>query len=236
MKLRQTRFIPHFLAILVLTFAASARATYVSPADFDFKTLLAPPPALDSDQEKQDIDTLLKLQAQRTEADVKRIKAESKMTPFIFSSELGSWFNPDDLPVTADFLGKVFADAHDVCSVAKDVFGRKRPFLTDDRIKPCSEKEKTFSYPSSHSTRAMVTALTLAEILPDDKDAVMAEGKQIGDDRAIAGQHFPTDVAAGRVLAKAIFDKMMQNPDFQAELQKAKAECAAKEPVKSAGK
>ena len=202
------------------------------PADFDFKTILTPPPKPDSDQGRQEIDQLLKLQDQRTAQDVKRIASETKMTPFLFSEVLGSWFNPDDLPTTATFLAKVMKESGAVCSAAKEVFGRDRPFKVDPRIKPCVEKEKTYSYPSSHSLRSMVLAMTLAQIFPDQKDALIARAKLVGDDRTLAGQHFPSDVAAGRILAKAIFQKMMQNPDFQSQLEKARDECLAKEKVK----
>jgi acid phosphatase (class A) len=215
---------------MLLALSATARATFVTPADFDFKALLPPPPALDSDHAKQEIDQMLELQAQRTDADVKRIKVESKMTGFIFSQSVGSWFNPDDLPVTADFLNEVLVDSRTICKSAKAVFERKRPYLIDSRIKPC-ETEDTYSYPSSHATRATVLAMTIAEILPDEKGALIAQADQIGVDRALAGQHFPSDVTAGLILGKAIFDKMMQNPDFQVQLQKAKAECLAREPV-----
>jgi acid phosphatase (class A) len=78
----------------------------------------------------------------------------------------------------------------------------------------------------------MVLALTLAEIFPDQKGALIARAKLVGDDRALAGQHFPSDVAAGRILGKAIFQKMVQNPDFQSQLEKAKDECLAKEKAK----
>jgi len=215
---------------MMLALSATAHATFVSSKDFDFKKLLVQPPALDSDDVKKEIEQMLKLQAQRTDEQITRIKSESKMTPFIFSQSLGSWFNPDDLPVTAGFLDKVLTDAKSVCSSSKEVFNRTRPFVIDDRLKPVSDKEKSSSYPSSHSTRAMVLALTLAEMLPDQKMTVIAQGRLIGDDRVVAGQHFPSDVAAGRILAKAIFEKMLQNPDFQAELAKAKQECLAKEP------
>jgi acid phosphatase (class A) len=231
MMARAKRFIPCILAFMMFAVAAEARGTFVKAKDFDFQTLLPPPPVLGSDQSEQEIDQMLKLQAGRTDADVKRIKVESKMTGFIFSQSVGSWFNPDDLPVTADFLSNVLDDSKTVCKAAKDVFERKRPYLTDNRIKPC-ETEDSYSYPSSHSNRAMVLALTIAQILPEDKDALIAQAKEIGDDRALAGQHFPSDVAAGRILAKAIYGKMMQNPDFQTQLAAAKQECLAKEPVK----
>ncbi len=209
--------------------AITAEAKYVKADDFDFKTLLGPPPALDSQQQKDEITAMLKLQAARSSDDSKRVMAEAKFTPFVFSQELGSWFNPDDLPQTAAFLVKVNKEAGEVCAAGKLIFQRPRPFLTDPRIHPCVENEKTFSYPSSHSTRAMTLALTLSLMFPDHKDALIAHGKLIGDDRVVAGQHFPSDVAAGRILAKAIFEKMQKDDDFQADFAKAKAECLAKE-------
>jgi acid phosphatase (class A) len=82
----------------------------------------------------------------------------------------------------------------------------------------------------------MVLAMVLSEMLPDHKKALMAQGMQIGDDRALAGQHYPSDVDAGRVLAKAIFEKMEQDPKFRQSLEAAKAECAAKQPMAQAAK
>jgi acid phosphatase (class A) len=222
------------IALLVATFAVTARAadTYIKPDEINIKSILPPPPAKDSDQTKHEIEQLLKLQATRTDADIARIKSEVKMTPFLFSEVLGPKFNPDDLPVTTKFLVKVTRSAGVISSQAKDIFERERPFNVDSRIQPCVEKEKTFSYPSGHSTRSMVIAMTLAQIFPDHADALIARAKLVGDDREAAGEHFPSDVEAGRTLAKAIFDQMQKNPDFKADLEKAKDECLAKEPAK----
>jgi acid phosphatase (class A) len=228
----RTRFFS--IALLVATFAVTARAadTYIKPDEINIKSILPPPPAKDSDQTKHEIEQLLKLQATRTDADIARIKSEVKMTPFLFSEVLGPKFNPDDLPVTTKFLVKVTRSAGVISSQAKDIFERERPFNVDSRIQPCVEKEKTFSYPSGHSTRSMVIAMTLAQIFPDHADALIARAKLVGDDREAAGEHFPSDVEAGRTLAKAIFDQMQKNPDFKADLEKAKDECLAKEPAK----
>jgi acid phosphatase (class A) len=228
----RARFLPTVL--LALTFAAAARAAnpYIQPGDIDIKSILPPPPANDSAQTKREIEHLLQLQSTRTDADIARIKAELKMTPFLFSEVLGSKFNPDDLPATAKFLAKVIRSAGSVSSAAKDIFKRDRPFNLDSRIQPCVEQEKTFSYPSGHSTRSMVVALVLAQIFPDHADALIARAKLVGDDRETAGEHFPSDVEAGRTLAKAIFEQMQKNPDFQSDFEKAKDECAAKESAK----
>lgn len=232
METRARRIIPGILMVVLLALVSAKKdkGNYVESADFDFKAMLPPPPVVGSDDSNKEIDQLLKLQGERTEADVKRIKIESKMTGFIFSESVGPWFTPNDLPATADLLGKVLDDSKAVCKSAKAVFERKRPYLIDSRIKPC-ETEDSFSYPSSHSTRAVVLGMVVAQICPDKKDALMAQANEIGDDRALAGQHYPSDVASGRLLGKAIFEKMMQNPDFQAALAKAKEECLAKEPA-----
>jgi acid phosphatase (class A) len=123
-------------------------------------------------------------------------------------------------------------NANAINTQAKDFFKRERPFNVDPRIQPCVEQEKTFSYPSGHSTRSMVLALTLAQMFPEHADALIARAKLVGDDREMAGEHFPSDVEAGRILAKAIFQQMMKTPDFQSEMEKAKDESLAKEPSK----
>ncbi len=228
----RARFFSTVLAALIFAAAARAANPYIQSGDIDIRSILPPPPANDSAESKHEIEHLLQLQSTRTDADIARIKAEVKMTPFLFSEVLGSKFNPDDLPVTAKFLAKVMKSAGAVSSEAKDIFKRDRPFNVDSRIQPCVEEEKTFSYPSGHSTRSMVIALTLAQIFPDHADALIARARLVGDDREAAGEHFPSDVEAGRTLAKAIFDQMQKNPDFKADLEKAKDECLAKEPAK----
>jgi len=85
---------------------------------------------------------------------------------------------------------------------------------------------KNASYPSGHSTYGTVDALVLAELAPDLHDALIARGEQIGDDRVIAGVHFPSDVTAGRTLGNAIFSVMAASPVFQEDLTAAKAEVA----------
>ena len=228
----RARFIPIVLLTAVFAAAANAGETFLQPGEIDIKSILPPPPARDSDQTKHEIEELLQLQSTRTDADIARIKSEVKFTPFLFSEILGPKFNPDDLPATAKFLAKILKSSKAISNQAKDIFKRERPFNVDSRIHPCVENETTFSYPSGHATRSMVIALTLAQIFPDHADALIARAKLVGDDRETAGEHFPSDVEAGRTLAKAIFQQMEKNPDYQAELEKAKDECLAKEPVK----
>jgi len=128
-------------------------------------------------------------------------------------------------PKQQQFLDKVEKQLTD----AKDTFNRKRPFEITKKTKLFVPIESTPSYPSGHSTRATLWALVLAQIFPDQKDALMARARQVGDDRVLGGVHFPSDVEAGRKLAAAIADQMLTDPDFQSQLAAAKTECLAKQ-------
>ena len=100
---------------------------------------------------------------------------------------------------------------------------RKRPYEIDKSLGH-DKPEKSASYPSGHSTRGTVYALVLAEVFPDKREEILAIGREIGWDRVLIGKHFPTDIYAGRVLAKAIFRELMASPAFQHDLAEARAE------------
>lgn len=216
-----------FLAFIVFAAVVSGASKYVQPAAVDYKAILTTAPAQDSAQEKQDMDEVLWLQKTRTPDEIKRAQSEVTITAFSFSDVLGPWFNANDLPVTAALMSQVEKDTKAIFNPAKDEFGRKRPFMVNPDVHPCVTTETTPSFPSGHSTRAVVWAYILADMFPEHREALLARAYQIGDDRVLAGMHFPTDVEAGRVLGKAIAEQMLADPTFQADLDKAKAECMA---------
>ena len=101
-----------------------------------------------------------------------------------------------------------------------------RPYQVDPALS-LGYPEPSYSYPSGHSLRGTVYAGVLAELFPDKKEAILAVGRNIGWDRVLIGKHFPTDVVAGRVLAKAILRELLASPAFQHDFAEAKAEVAA---------
>ena len=73
----------------------------------------------------------------------------------------------------------------------------------------------------------MLWATLLSEMFPEHKEELIKLGKQYGDDRVIAGMHYPSDIAAGQKLGEAIAKKMVGNYEFKVALEKAKQECLA---------
>jgi hypothetical protein len=213
------------LVVCLLLLGTGPSDSFVTPEQFNFETLIGKPPADDSPQHVAEVDQMLAMQERRTAEEIKRCKSEEKVTPFVFSEILGDSFNPKNLPTTAQLFLKATTESTEVAQAAKDKYARVRPPVADPRIHPCVTLEKTGSFPSGHATRGVVWATLLSEIFPDKRDALMARGKLIGQDRALAGMHYPSDVSAGQKLGAAIARKMLENEQFKAEFEKVKEEC-----------
>ena len=91
----------------------------------------------------------------------------------------------------------------------KNKFNRKRPFEIDGNLDVLgSTTNKTRSYPSGHSTQAMIVALYVAQKFPEHKDGLMEAAKEVGIGRVKAGFHFLSDHVAGQMLGTKMFEQM----------------------------
>jgi acid phosphatase (class A) len=158
--------------------------------------------------------------------DIAAAYSEKKFSVFNFTEAVGSFFVETNLPKTAAFFEKVQKDAETVTDLGKDHFRRPRPFTTDPSLAN-GKLEKSFSYPSGHSTETMVLGLVLAEADPAQHDAILAHARLMGWHRIEIARHYPTDIYAGRVLAQAIVRELDKNDAFQKELAAVAAEIAA---------
>jgi acid phosphatase (class A) len=211
--------------------SAAAPATQpvnaTTSSSIDFHALLGDPPAVDSPVQQVELAQILELQAGRTPADEKRCKDEVSVTVFGFSAQMGSWFTEKNLPITARLMNEAYAHSKVLSEAAKRIWDRKRPPFDDPRIKPCVAADTDGSYPSGHATRSMLWAHLLIAILPQQTEGLLARANQIGDDRVLAGVHFPSDVAAGKILGAEIAKELLADEEFQTKLAAARAECLA---------
>jgi acid phosphatase (class A) len=69
-----------------------------------------------------------------------------------------------------------------------------------------------------------MTAILLANMVPEKRGELFARGWDYGQSRVIGGVHFPSDVESGRIEATAMVALMMQNPDFRNDFAAARAE------------
>ncbi len=123
-------------------------------------------------------------------------------------------------------------DINNAVTKMKENEFRTRPYVQfkEKTGKPESERifEKTSSYPSGHTAFGWGAALILSEINTENQEAILKKGFEIGQSRVILGYHYQSDVDTARFLASMTVAKLHSIPEFQAQLEKAKAEFANK--------
>jgi acid phosphatase (class A) len=165
-----------------------------------------------------------------TSNDIAAAYSEKKFDIFNFTPAIGDFFQPGKFPKTEAFFHRVQTDAETVTDNAKDFYKRPRPYVTDPSLIN-GKLEKSFSYPSGHSTESMTLALVLADLFPDKRDAIIAKARSIGWHRVQTARHYMTDIYAGRVLAQAIVKQMKKSDAFQKDFAEAQAEIASLQKV-----
>jgi len=221
------RLVPILFALAVAVAPLHAADTQYLPAGKpDAIALLAPPPLPGSPEQAADLAEVIAVYHACTSNDMAMAYSEKKFSIFNFTPAIGDFFQPGKFPKTEVFFERVQKQAESVTDQAKDYYKRPRPYTTDPSLAN-GKLEKSFSYPSGHSTESMVLALVLADLFPDKHDAILAKARNIGWHRVEIARHYMTDIYAGRVLAQAIVREMKTNPDFQKDFAEAQAEIAA---------
>jgi acid phosphatase (class A) len=144
-----------------------------------------------------------------------------------FRCSMGVAANPENAPILAGILARVSTDASAATGPAKDFFHRKRPFLVDQGpvcISVSPTFEKTFDYPSGHTTLGWAVGLILAELEPDYAAAILTRARSFGESRVVCGVHNASAVEAGRAAGAALVAALDSNQTFRANLEKARAE------------
>jgi acid phosphatase (class A) len=223
--MRQYAYRLVFLLLLATATVAQAREPfYVGAAEFSLDRVLAPPPAADSQAQRDDLQAVLDLQHSRSDADIKDAQADAELSIFRFADVLGPEFRLDKLPFTAKFLRQALTDAGESSGAAKARFSRPRPYQASTEVSPVLPKPGNASYPSGHSTFGYTTGILLAIMVPEKSAELFDRAARYGRNRIVGGVHYPTDVEAGRICAAVVISAFLRNPKFQADLEQSRIE------------
>ncbi len=201
----------------------AGKPTFVNPQDIS-EELLPQPPAKDSVQEKIDSAILVWEQSRRTDYDYLQAWASVTLDPSHFNEPLGARFEESRFPKLYGIMNTVLADARLYVDAFKAKYKRPRPYQVDPNIKPFIPEEESDTYPSGHATRGMTSALVLAEIFPDKRDALLKSGIKTGQDRVIGGVHYVSDIEASFILADALSKSIIASPVFKSQVAAAQDE------------
>jgi acid phosphatase (class A) len=142
------------------------------------------------------------------------------------SCAVGTQLSMAATPATMAMVARAGVDMVAPMTVAKDHFARPRPFTTD-KGQACD--------PSGHSDIGWLWALMLSDAAPARAAAIRTFGQATGDLRVACRVHWLSDVASGRILATSVYQRIAAEPEYQADLARARAELAKAPPLACSG-
>lgn len=198
----------------------------------DSLALLPPPPAPGSAAFALDRDVARRTFAVRGTARFTLALSDYNMNfphaAGVYSCVLNVPITETDTPKLYTMLRRVLTDAGLATYDTKNHYMRQRPFVLNKQPicapETRAQLEKDGSYPSGHTTVGWTWALILAEISPDQADAILARGRAYGENRNVCNHHWYSDVEWGRVAAAVTVARLHANAEFRADLEAVKAE------------
>jgi acid phosphatase (class A) len=209
----------------------------------DFKVPDAP--ANSSEQTRAELNYLLALQNDRTDEEVReslymadiwynlRVKPTDSTYSFYrknlfhIGSSIGSWFNPENLPVTADLVANVWRDASYFIWSLKFKYARIRPVFIDSDLRNLQETDWA-AYPSGHAANSYVNAYLYQELAPEFTDIFIKDAYDMAHSREILGVHYPSDSESARIFARQFVNMLFQNQKFLKDFEAVKKEWSEK--------
>jgi acid phosphatase (class A) len=213
-------------ALFAVTAAGAAESNFVSAERLHGMLILAAPPTATSVAAAQELAELHLIEGTRTKEQMARaIADDNDESMFIFREVVGAGFTPQAFPLTAVLSAHVGHDEGANTGPLKKSFGRVRPYNADKSLHPiCKTKTKDDSYPSGHATAGYLQALTLVELFPEKRDAILARADEYASNRMVCGVHYRSDIQAAKLLAYAVHAVMLEDPQFKTEVSAARGE------------
>jgi acid phosphatase (class A) len=219
------------LALSILALAAGGNAfaaefNFLKPGQVELTKLVPPPPPpLGSEAEKQDMAGVLEVQKTRTPQQSKRALEDNRLSIYVYDDVLGPNYKAANLPVLDAFFKTLHADARILLSQTKDVMARKRPHLTNPEVVPLDPNLRLpYGYPSGGVMNSTLTAIVLAEMVPEKRFELFERNLEYGHNRVVVGVHYPRDVLGGHVAGVAAAQAMFDAPTFMKEFEPARDE------------
>jgi acid phosphatase (class A) len=199
--------------------------------------VLTPPPVEGSLADADDVAAVQRRQAETSAARWKIAEADADSLYDRFAAVVGAPLTRARFPILIQLLNRSERQVGKPVFAAKDLYKRARPYQRlqlshvcgrDGAPAPDPDAQKRTSYPSGHAAYGWTAALVLAKVAPDKAPAILQRGVDYSESRVICGMHFPSDVAAGRLMATAVVARLTTVSEFTADLACARQELAEK--------
>ena len=214
--------------------AAAARAPgYLLPEERPDSVALIPPPAAPGSAEFAADEAIYQQYSALQGSARWRLAAADANLKFpgaanVFACAVGINVTAANTPRLFALLQRVVIDAGQSTAKAKEKYQRDRPFEVTGDPTCVPEDEKVLrgnaSYPSGHASLGYVWGAVFAELAPDRAEAASARAYQFGVSRVVCRVHRQSDVDAGRLVGRAVFERLHQDDEFVADMAAARRE------------
>jgi acid phosphatase (class A) len=218
------------------------RTVYLSKEDEAKLPGLIKAPSNSSDETRAELDYLLSLQKSRTKEQIDRAQYianigswfnilnpadpgynENKKELFYIADTIGSWYNYQNFPATTQLLLNCIQDIRVTEFRLKWFFKRPRPYHLEPGLQPLT-RIKSPSFASGHTLWSFTEAYIFSEIIPGKREEFLVKADEVRWSRELLGIHYPSDNEASRIIGWYLLKYWNNNPQFKADLVKAKEE------------
>jgi len=230
---------PHGLGLSILHLLLGGYLAGQPP--LDAVRLLPPPPPPGSSQEAVDRTAAAASRAgvdgPAWKAAIREVNIPNAEFMQTLSCAVGVQVSAEKTPAVQKLFTSVTTDFIGPMEQAKSAWKRPRPFAVDGgpacdpRVAAGQGDRLGFAYPSGHAGLGWLLALVLSDAAPARSDAIRAWGADVGQHRIDCRVHWTSDVAAGRMLGLALYDRISTTPAYQADVKAAAAEIAKAPPI-----
>ncbi|HEY4276138.1 MAG TPA: phosphatase PAP2 family protein [Rhizomicrobium sp.] len=218
-----------FAALLLVSAATAASGAVLDPVQVDAAHLVPPPPPAGSAQAEAELAEIHAIHARSSDSEIEAARKDSDdEKPDMFNNVIG--FDLTMRPLTTALLKTVIDEEEAATKGAKKYFHRDRPWIVDGTVATCTlvpPGPAANSYPSGHSTVGFAMGVVLANLMPEKSQAILARSSEFAEHRLVCGVHFRSDIVAGQQYGTILALTLMQNPDFQLRMAKAREELRA---------
>lgn len=182
-----------------------------------------PPPSNDSEVTRKELDTLLEYAATHRDYEtVEKIFYEHRLKTLYQVMLATSDIDPLMMPAAFHAFDVLDYDLHYILIRDKKIYSRPRPEQLEPKLERVIKTPGHAAYPSGHATQFMVMAYIMGDIDPENAEHYQEYAKSVALRREIAGVHYPSDSAAGQLLAKNFYEQVKTKPEFIKALEEAK--------------
>lgn len=155
--------------------------------------------------EEEEIQRILLLQECLNESDKSFIKEADQNLPGVFYQWLTlRGLKPSMKNIKSFGLNE---DQKEMITKIKEGVKRSRPFIKENQITNLCDDDSGYSYPSKTTAECYVMAERLSECYPELREGLYALANRVATSRIQGGVHFPSDVEAGKSIAKGLLAK-----------------------------